>query len=152
VGLTYDQAKALGLAHLWPKPSERPASPTIPTPTKAPDDGMNKLEREFWNRATNGKAEWRIQEVWREPFALRLAGRTSYRPDFLIQSGWVDRLQIWETKGFMRDDAAVKIKVAAEMYGCFEFVLATKQGRRWDCRSVTRTGISREVWRPTWLE
>jgi hypothetical protein len=151
VGLTYGQAKALGLAHLWPKPSERPRPPTIPTPTKAPDDGMNKLEREFWNRA-RAADPWEVMDVWREPFAFRLAGRTSYRPDFLLRVDSTGPLQIWETKGFMRDDAAVKIKVAAEMYGCFEFVLATKQRRRWDCRAVTRTGISRDVWCPTWLE
>lgn len=143
MGLTYSQAKSLGIEHLWP--TESTPLPEAPRPkSKAPDDGMNKLERAFWERAREAYGD----TVYREPFKLRLAGKTWYTIDFLIvQTG----LTCYEIKGFMRDDAAVKLKVAAELYPCFGFVLVTRERQRWQCRVVTSRSISREVYTPEWL-
>jgi hypothetical protein len=41
-----------------------------------------------------------------------------------------------ETKGFRRDDAMVKLKVAARLFPCFQFVLATRVRGVWVCTSV----------------
>ena len=145
MGLTRAQAEALGIGHLYPTESKRGVPAIVPlAASKASDDGMNKTEREFWERA---KASG--QDVYRELFKLRLAGRTWYTIDFVT---FDQRVTCWEIKGFMRDDAAVKLKVAAEMYTCFDFVLVTKHRKLgWQCRNVTRTGISREIWCPDWL-
>ena len=71
-----------------------------------------------------------VHQVWYEPMGLRLAAKTFYHPDFMVQlaSG---ELEIHETKGFMRDDAAAKLKVAARMYPCFRFVLVRWARKQW---------------------
>ena len=150
MGLTYQQAKDLGLAHLWP--TESKALPIVrPSVSKAPDDGMNKLERAFHERLKAADQG----DVYREGITLRLAGRTRYTPDFVSIALLLGlppiTLTCWEVKGFMRDDAAVKIKVAAQMFPLFSFVLVTREKRVWQCRYVTSRGISRETWCPDWL-
>ena len=151
MGLTYQQAKDLGLAHLWPTESKAP--PIVrPLVSAAPDDGMNKLERAFHELLKAGDQG----DVYREGITLRLAGRTRYTPDFvsvvLLLGLPPITLTCWEVKGgWFRDDAAVKLKVAAEMYPAFRFVLVTRPRRVWQCRYVTSRGISRETWIPDWL-
>ena len=58
-----------------------------------------------------------------EAIKFRLADKTFYTPDFMVTLS--DRIEFHETKGFMRDDAAVKIKVVAEMFPEFVFYLCT---------------------------
>ena len=65
---------------------------------------------------------------WRyEPFKLRLGKgwKTTYAPDFmvLLPDGLIE---LHEVKGFWREDARVKIKVAAALYPEFRFVAVTK--------------------------
>lgn len=149
MGLTYEQAKRCGIEHLWP--TESKPLPTAPVPpSKASDDGMNKLERAFWERARDAFGH----RAYREPITLKLAGRTRYTPDFMTYFGarfGEFEPTLWEVKGHMRDDAAVKLKVAASMYSIFRFVLVVRVKRKWECRDVTHAGISREVWTPDWL-
>ena len=147
MGLTYNQCKQLGIEHLYPTRGNS-GIPTImrPAVSEAPKDGMNKLERAFWQRAREAYGD----DVYREPFKLQLAGRTWYTVDFLISCDGC-RYDCYEVKGFMRDDAAVKLKVAAKLYPCLNFNLVTREKRAWLCRQVARNGISREVWTPDWL-
>lgn len=67
-----------------------------------------------------------------EGLKLRLANNTTYTPDwFVVYPG---HFELHEVKGgFWRDDARVKIKVAAEMFPYFKFVAVTKIGKtgRW---------------------
>jgi hypothetical protein len=96
-----------------------------------PDD-MNKLERAFYGhliRTTN-------YVILCQSVKLRMADKTWYSPDFfcLCEDGIA---RVFETKGFMRDDAAVKLKTTAEMYPYFRFYLVTKKkGGVWDIRPV----------------
>jgi hypothetical protein len=46
------------------------------------------------------------------------------------------RFTIVEVKGFMRDDAQVKLKVAARLFRRFDFVLVKKKGTGWDISEV----------------
>lgn len=64
-----------------------------------------------------------------EGLKFRLANNTFFTPDFCIMlpSG---EIQIKETKGFMQDDANVKIKCAAEIYP-FRFFIVRKDGKGW---------------------
>lgn len=87
-----------------------------PLPIK---DKMNRLESRY---AQDLEFKKRAGEIidWRyEPFNLRLADNTYYRPDFLLV--YPDRFEIHETKGFLRDDANVKIKVAAAQFPWMKF-------------------------------
>jgi hypothetical protein len=70
-----------------------------------------------------------------EGMKLRLADRTFYTPDFaVIVAGGA--LEMHECKGFMEDDALVKIKVAATQYP-FTFRLVRKaKGGSFDIREV----------------
>lgn len=64
-----------------------------------------------------------------EPITLRLAKKTSYTPDFVA----IDKMGavvIYEVKGFMRDDAMVKLKVAADLFPWCVFVLAKAKKSR----------------------
>jgi len=84
-------------------------------------DGMNKLEA-LYAREVLGIRQMAGEIVsWKyEAVKLRLAKRTWYTPDFMIY--FKDHIEIHETKGFWRDDARAKFKVAAEMFPEFKFV------------------------------
>lgn len=86
---------------------------------------MNKWEHSYMIELQLRQAAGEIIDFHWQSVNLRLASGTWYLPDFdlLMPSG---RTRLVEVKGFMRDDSAVKIKVAAEMYSCFEFELVTR--------------------------
>lgn len=92
--------------------------PEEPKPRRrmtAPEIAVNSMLDQWIH---DGKIKWFAYE----PFRLRLADNTTYTPDFayLTTGG---QLVFVEAKGpFMRDDANVKLKVAAEMYP-FRFFL-----------------------------
>jgi hypothetical protein len=88
---------------------------------------MNKLEAEYAELLTEKKycgdvAWWRF-----EGLKLRLADNTFYTPDFavMLRNG---QLECHETKGFWRDDARQKIKIAADQYP-FRFIAVTKEAK-----------------------
>jgi hypothetical protein len=156
MGLTYAEACRAGIGHLYPgvsEPIKRPVLDGLPVPSPTPDDGLNGLERAFFAAAERAKVDRRIDGVIPHPFRLRLAGRTTYQPDFIV-STHLELPLIVETKGgFFRDDARVKIKVAAEQYRqFFGFVLIHRPRKRdWECRWVTSRGIERATWCFDWL-
>lgn len=87
---------------------------------------MNGLESTYAQRL---ELE-RIAGVWQwwafEAIKLRLATGAWYKPDFaLIDAG--GHLVLHETKGFWREAARVRIKVAAELFPCFRFVAVTRE-------------------------
>lgn len=105
--------------------------------------GMNKTEALFFAhlRASQPGA-W----IEREPVALKLGNGVRYNPDFLVSTletigpgkACSAQLTAYEVKGYMRDDAAVKIKVAARMYPFIRFVLVWRDGRDgWKQQEIT---------------
>jgi hypothetical protein len=97
------------------------AKPAVAVPPH--ETRMNKLEGQYalWLRRRRDRGE--IESFEFEAIKLRLAPTTFYTPDFLVQlpNG---ELECHEVKGFWRDDARVKIKVAAAMHP-FRFVAVT---------------------------
>ncbi len=95
---------------------------------------MNKLEAEYAQQLEMDRRAGLISWFEFEPFKLRLAGKTFYTPDFAVVRTWeapnnifVNELEFHETKGgFWRDDARVKIKVAAAMFP-FKFIAIRKK-------------------------
>lgn len=76
---------------------------------------MNKTERAY-SLHLDGLIRRGEIVAWKfEGLTLKLAKDTRYTPDFLVQLN-DDALECHEVKGFWRDDAKVKIKVAAAMY------------------------------------
>lgn len=97
------------------------------TRLRAPDLflGMNATERAF---AAYLEAQKRSGDIrlWRfGRFTLKLADDTRYTPDFYVleNSGAVT---LYEVKGFFRDDAKVKLKVAATDFPEFRWKLVQK--------------------------
>ena len=115
-------------------PSEAPKKPSR-CPMPVTEDGMNKTEARYAREVLGIRKMAGFVIDWRfEAIKLRLAKRTWYTPDFIV---WTpEGIEIHETKGgFIRDDAAVKIKVAAEIFKEFKFVLVQHTKGIWIYKS-----------------
>jgi hypothetical protein len=91
---------------------------------------MNKTEAAYSRLLELRQRAGEIRAYKFESVKLRLAKRTHYTPDFLVvlPDGTVE---FHEVKGFWRDDARVKIKVAAEAYPYFHFVAVQNKKGTW---------------------
>lgn len=84
---------------------------------------MNKTEQRYVNEVLDPKKYNKEIREWKfEPFNIRLADRTFYRVDFLVISNVIEFHEV--KGGFVRDDAIVKWKVAADQFPWFKWVLA----------------------------
>lgn len=86
---------------------------------------MNKTEARYASEVLElGKLEGEIKEYWYESVKLKLADGAWFTVDFfvLLSNGI---LECHEVKGFWRESARVRIKVAAERYP-FRFVSASR--------------------------
>jgi hypothetical protein len=92
---------------------------------------MNKTEEAYSRYLEYGRQSGEIRQWMFEPIKLRLAKKTWYTPDFLVirSDGSV---AFHEVKGFWRDDARVKIKVATEIYPMFRFVAVQRIKDSWE--------------------
>lgn len=104
---------------------------------------MNKTEARYRDHLkwlhTQGEVAWYAFEA----FKLRLADKTYYTPDFVVilRTGLTE---FHEVKGHMEDDAAVKIKTAAEIYWPFRFRLVRWIDGGWQMKAVPR-GTNRKL-------
>lgn len=97
--------------------------------------GMNRWEQEYAIELEARKRAGEILWYGFESIKLRLATGTWYTPDFclLVGDSISSPIQCVEIKGFLRDDANVKFKVAAEQFPCFQFLmLRRRKGGGWD--------------------
>lgn len=91
---------------------------------------MNKTERAYSEileglRLAGKVAWWAFEAV-----TFKLAADTRYTPDFLVMLP-DGEMECHEVKGFWRDDARVKIKVAAAMFP-FQFLAVSKTKGGWE--------------------
>lgn len=96
--------------------------------------GANKLEREYAAHLDLLVCAGAIRAWSYEAIKLRLADGAFYTPDFVVVAA-DEALEIHETKGFMREAARVRIKVAAELHP-FRFFIVRKEGGRFTKESV----------------
>ena len=87
--------------------------------------GLNKTEQAF---ADYLSARYASQHIHAQAVTLKLANGCRYTPDFLVTAE-NEAVHAYEVKGFLRDDAAVKIKVAARLFRFITFSLVTKGER-----------------------
>jgi hypothetical protein len=86
---------------------------------------MNKWEALWAAELEQMKRDGAIRWYGFEAAKLRLADKTHYTPDFMVL--WAGGLvEFQEVKGFWRDDARVKIKVAAELFP-YQFTAITRE-------------------------
>jgi len=89
--------------------------------------GKNGLEQSYEDEVL--KVRMILGEiVWYkfEGVRLKLANNTTYTPDFVAVTS-AGLTEFHETKGFWRDDARVKIKLAASEFSCYKFIAITKE-------------------------
>lgn len=110
------------------EPQIAAASPITAVCSLSRPRGMNKLERRYSQQLELRRLAGEIVWWGYEAIKLRLAERTYFTPDFVLQPP-IGRLEIHETKGFWREDARLKMKAAAELFP-FRFVGVQDAGRR----------------------
>ena len=104
-----------------PKENRQEPKPKA-TPLKS---RMNKWEQQYATTLRLRQHAGEVRAFWFEPIKFRLARLGFYTPDFMvILEDW--SVVFHEVKGHMREDANVKIKVAAEQFP-FPFYLITKE-------------------------
>ena len=91
---------------------------------------LNKLETAWLDVLRNRGYVWiGIQNI-----TLKLGDDCRFTPDFwALDAG---RLMAFDTKGFMRDDALVKLKTAARAYPLFLFIVVTRESGEWTEREI----------------
>lgn len=98
--------------------------------------GLNKTEQAFYDFMVG---VYGAKAVLSQHVTLRIANGCRYTPDLVlfVSSG---AMFAYEVKGFMRDDAAVKLKVAASLYPWIKFHLVTRKPKKigggWDIQEV----------------
>lgn len=90
-----------------------------------PKRGQNKWEAEFAARLQSQQDSGLIVWYQFEGLRFRLADGAWYKPDFVALSH-TGELIVYECKGFWRESARVRIKVAADRHP-FRFITVTKR-------------------------
>lgn len=95
---------------------------------------MNKTEKEYQSLLEKRKFTGEVAWYAFEGIKFRLADGTFYTPDFpvMLADG---TMEIHEVKGYWKDDAKVKIKVAAELYP-FRFIAVYKEKGGWKYEEI----------------
>lgn len=98
-------------------------------------DVLNKTEKAYLAYLRMMRYPW----IGIQCIKLRLGDNCQYIPDFWVVNA-NGRMEAHEVKGFMRDDARVKIMTAASMYPMFDFKViykkTAKNGGGWDIREI----------------
>ena len=131
------QAQALAQLHGTPRPRTVKIEPVEDAPKKRlrqSASGLNKTEAAYLEVL---KEDHPGAAVLSQSITLRLANGVRYTPDFVVAGGDVAGVCAHEVKGFMRDDAAVKLKVAASLYPWIRFFLVSRaKGGMWHVQEV----------------
>lgn len=91
---------------------------------------LNKTEKAYLNHLRSRGLPW----IGVQSITLKLADDCRYTPDFTyIHDG---KFHAHEVKGFFRDDAKVKIKVAARKFPWIVFTLVFKHKSGWEWKLV----------------
>lgn len=110
-----------------------PEKPTKRTP-KTQEERLNKTETEFLERLRDGRYG-KMRHIGIQSITLQLGFDCRYTPDFWTRMLGGD-FRLWEVKGFMRDDARVKLYTAARVFPFWTFVLVEKVNGVWRERII----------------
>jgi len=97
---------------------------------KMPEQGMNKTEAAYAQHLEARKLAGEVLWYRYEAIKVRLADGAYYTPDFAVLTSDC-MLECHETKGFWREAARVRIKVAAEAYP-FKFIAIKRVNGGWE--------------------
>lgn len=91
---------------------------------------MNRLEAEYSGYLNLRQRNSEILGFEFEKIKFKLADKTYYTPDFMVYLS-DGTIEFHETKGFLEEDANVKLKVVAALFP-FTFVLVRKTKNGWE--------------------
>ncbi len=131
-----ERRKCSAIGHASP-PSSLPLRSSIPPP-----HNFEKKSGQIFlgNRGVNYRSKWE-REYHKvlllseypyceyEPISLNLAKGSRYTPDFVTRDA-DGNVTCWEVKGFWREAARVRIKVAARLLPWMRFVAVTKTRKK----------------------
>jgi len=100
---------------------------------------MNRTEAKFADYLNQRLVAGEILWFKFEGLKFRLADNTFFTPDFSVMLANRE-LQCYEVKGFMMDDANVKIKVAASLYPLAFFLVRVRPKKDGGGFSITEIG------------
>lgn len=131
------QAQAVAQLHAVPRPKTLNQSLIAAEPQKKRlrqnSSGLNKTEAAFFAHL---KAMMPEHSHHAQALTLRIGNGVRYTPDF-ASFATTGEIVAHEVKGFMRDDAAVKLKVAASLYPQIRFRLVSKaKGGTWEMQEI----------------
>jgi hypothetical protein len=130
-----DGSPWLDIDRRWAGLLEIPGIDLKPTPGR-----MNRMEEE--HAMINLLLNEDVLDCVFECFRLDIGGGVKYIPDF-FRANRDGSYSVDEVKGFMRDDAMIKIKIAAGLYPQFVFRLWTKKtGLGWESRIIKKVGAA----------
>lgn len=98
--------------------------------------GMNKTERAHAITLEAQRRDGRIRSWRYEAVTLKLAPDCRFTPDFVVVEN-DGSIRCDEVKGFWRDDAKVKIRVAARLFPEFRFRAMRRLGAGWESEDFT---------------
>lgn len=93
-------------------------------------NGLNDTEERYRLWLEDRKKAGEIQEYFIQAVTLKLGPDCRYTPDFLVVEN-DGGLTFVEVKGFMREDAAVKYRVASGQFPWAQFVLVRRIKWQW---------------------
>jgi hypothetical protein len=96
---------------------------------------MNKTEAAYAATLDQRRAAGEVAWFKFEGLKFRLADNTFFTVDFAVMMS-NSVMEMHEVKGFMQDDANVKIKVAASMYPFIFKVIRKGMGGAWDVTEI----------------
>lgn len=99
---------------------------------------MNKTEAAYSDHLEYLKKCGDVIAFYFEAIKFRLAEKTWYTPDFMVIRADSGFIEFHEVKGFWRDDARVKFKVAVEMFPLFLWVVVKKTKGGWSAETVNQ--------------
>lgn len=91
---------------------------------------LNKTERAYYDYLRGLGADW----IGVQNITLKLADDTRLTCDFNV----IDRgeMRCIDVKGFQREDALIKIKVAARMFPFVRFLIVKRENGSWNHKEV----------------
>jgi hypothetical protein len=125
--LVLRSSEAIGMDYAereqWAEFVRQKSAGIVPGPIKKAK-GANKDELAYGQELEFRKRAGEIVDYMFEKIKLILAPGTTYTPDYFVI--FPDHFEFHEFKGFERDDAIAKFKIAAEMFSWFRFVMIKK--------------------------
>jgi hypothetical protein len=139
-GMSKEQRARLFNAALARDPADAPVD-APPEKKQRCGRQMNKTERRYATRLEAARQLGQVKRAVFEGVTLRIADRRRFTPDFFVVHAEADAagriLGFDEVKGsYAREDAMVKLEVAARMFPEFRFRLARYERGRWTVTEV----------------